>query len=169
LICVCASATYYFIFVCKGTKTNTRSCSQFVWGIVFQLHNTKLQQQLAQAQASAKAKNAESTVQNDAQRLVAAERSMQTQLDKVAQETAEVERAVADLRAAQEELNKDLGSKLRAGGLPKQGALAGLLLFGVRSILDSLTAVSTGDPAALTAALVQGAIAVVCAIAFFFL
>ena len=92
---------------------------------------------------------------------------MQTQLDKVARETVEVEKAVADLRAAQKELDQDFVLKLRNGGLPKQAALVGFALFSVRSILDTLTAVAADDSAMLTSALAQGAIAIICAVIFF--
>ena len=94
---------------------------------------------------------------------------MQRQLDKVARETADVEKAVADLRIAQKELDQNFALKLRNGGLPKQGALVGFALFSVRSILDTITAVTTGDSAMLTVALAQGAIAIVCAVVFFVL
>jgi len=72
------------------------------------------------------------------------------------------------LQAAQKELDNDFMMKLKSGGLPKQGAFAGFLLFSIRSILDSVSAVSTGDDSLLTAALAQGAIAIVCAIVFLF-
>ena len=126
-----------------------------------------LQRNLAQASAAANAKKAESDLQGEAQRLQKAERSMAAQLQKVAQETEQVEKAMADLKAAQQELDRDFVLKLKQGGLPKQAALAGFVLFSFRSILDSVSALSASDPSSMSAALAQGAIAIVCAIAFF--
>lgn len=77
-----------------------------------------------------------------------------------------MEEAVADLQQAQKDMDSDLVSRLRQGGLPKQMALVGLLLFSVRSITDSLGAAT--QPGLLTGALIQGAIALACA-AFLFL
>jgi hypothetical protein len=102
-------------------------------------------------------------LQNDAVRVQNAERSMEAVLKRVATETAQVERAVADLKQANAELDKDFVLKLKRGGLPKQGALVGFVLFAVRSIIDSVAAVSGGDESHLTAALVQAAIAIACA------
>lgn len=98
-----------------------------------------------------------------------AEKSIVTLLKRVNAETSKVEQSVSDLKAANAELDKDFITKLKRGGLPKQGAFAGLVLFSVRSIVDSVSAVSVGDESFLAAALVQGAIAVVCAAIFFFL
>eukprot|EP00977_Amphora_coffeiformis_P004357 scaffold923_cov171-Amphora_coffeaeformis.AAC.15 len=42
-------------------------------------------------------------------------------------------------------------SKLRAGGLPKQMALVGLVLFSVRSIVDTVAALT--EPSLMTGAL----------------
>lgn len=95
---------------------------------------------------------------------------MEAMLNRVNAETAEVERAVTDLKAASDEIDKNFMLKLKRGGLPKQGALAGFLLFAVRSLVDSVAAVSGGgDESHLTAALIQGVIAMVCAAIFFFL
>ena len=125
------------------------------------------QQKLANAQAGVKAKKAGASVQEDAQRLMNAERSMQTQLGRVAREAEEVEKAAVILRAAQTELDQNFVVKLRKGGLPKQGALAGFVLFSVRSIIDTTTAIASDDSTMLTMALAQGAIAIVCAVIFF--
>ena len=124
---------------------------------------------MASANAATNAQAAVDNLQGDAVRLENAERSMAAMLKRVASETAVVERAVTDLEAANAELDKDFVLKLKRGGLPKQGALAGFILFAVRSILDSVAAVSGSDESHLTAALVQGAIAIVCAAIFFFL
>lgn len=92
---------------------------------------------------------------------------MEVMLKRVNQETAEVEKAVTDLKAAQEDMDSGFVSKLRSGGLPKQAALVGFLLFSVRSIIDSIS--SFNDESLLAGALIQGAVAIVCAIVFFFL
>jgi hypothetical protein len=102
----------------------------------------------------------------NAQRLARAESSMVTMLKRVNQETAAVEKAVQDLQQAQMDMsNKNAQSpisKLRQGGIPKQAALAGLLLFSFRSIADSIAAMGgSGD---ITAALIQGAIALACGV-----
>lgn len=90
-------------------------------------------------------------------------------LKRVESETAVVERAVADLQKVNADLDKDFVVRLKRGGLVKQAALAGLILFAVRSIVDSVAAVGgDGDASAhLTAALVQAAVAVACAAIFF--
>ena len=93
---------------------------------------------------------------------------MEAMLKRVNKETAEVEKAVEDLKKARDEMDSDFASKLRNGGIPKQAAFAGLLLFSFRSILDSLTAL-TGDGSTMTVALIQAAVAVVCAVVFFVL
>jgi len=105
-------------------------------------------------------------MEDDAKRLAVAEKSMEAMLGKVNRETVEVERAVEDLKTAQAEMEKDPLFKLRSGGIVKQGALVGFLLFSVRSIIDSVAAIS--DESHLPAALLQGAIAMACA-AYFFL
>ena len=98
------------------------------------------------------------------ERLAMAEKSMQKQLSRVDKERAEVEKAVADLKKAQEDLDADPLMKL-SGNMFKPAALAGVLLFSVRSVLDFLAMSGGGidSEAHLTAALIQGAIALVCA------
>ena len=144
------------MFYCDFSPSN--NCGNATFGF---------QQKLAHAQAAAKAEKAETSVHGDALRLMNAERSMQIQLGKVAREAEEVEKAAVILRAAQTELDQNFAGKLRKGGLPKQGALAGFVLFSVRSILDTTTAMTTDDSTMLTMALAQGAIAIVCAVIFF--
>ena len=92
---------------------------------------------------------------------------MEVMLKRVNEETAEVEKAVSDLKAAQEQMDSGILSKLRKGGIPKQAAFVGLLLFSVRSITDSITAMN--DESYMTVALIQGAVAIACALIFFFL
>ena len=94
------------------------------------------------------------------ERLAMAEKSMQKQLSRVDKERAEVEKAVADLKKAKDDLDAEL-----SGNMFKPAALAGVLLFSVRSVLDFLAMSGGGmdSEAHLTAALIQGAIALVCA------
>ena len=100
-------------------------------------------------------------------RLEAAEKAVQMWLTRVKTEQAAVQQAVDDLEAAAkaEGTPEDGLSKLRAGGLPKQMALVGAVLFSVRSIIDTIAALT--DPSLQSAALIQGAIAVACAIYLF--
>ena len=104
----------------------------------------------------------------NAQRLARAESSMVAMLERVNQETAAVEKAVQDLQQAQMDTTNNAGpaAKLRQGGLPKQAALVGLLLFSFRSIADSIAVMgdSAGSGGDMTAALIQGAIALACGV-----
>lgn len=129
------------------------------------------QRKLAQDQADARAQssNANVLLVDDTERIQKAQDSMSMQLQKVEQERKNVEEAVNALKTARHELDQNFIIRLKAGGIPKQVSLAGLVLFGARSMLDSVTAVYTGDETVLEVALVQGAIAFVCAIAFFLL
>lgn len=102
---------------------------------------------------------------NQEARLAAAEQAVQTWLQRVQQEQQAVQQAVDDLAAAQQEMDGGALSQLRAGGLPKQMALVGLLLFSVRSIVE--TVASWSDPSLITGALIQGGIALACAIYLF--
>jgi ribosomal protein S20 len=116
---------------------------------------------LAKASATKNAQKAVDNIQGEALRLEQAERSIKTMLKRVREETGEVEKAVEDLRKAEAEIDKDIILKLKRGGLPKQAALVGFLLFSVRSIID--TVISFSDESHLTVALIQGGIALVCA------
>lgn len=100
-------------------------------------------------------------------RLEAAERSIQTVLNRVQQERTNVEQAVQDLQRAQEqEPTSNRLLQLKQSPV-KQGALIGFLLFTLRSLTDSFSALN--DPSQWTVALVQGAIALACAAAFYLL
>jgi hypothetical protein len=134
------------------------------------------QQELAAKQSAAaqqkQDKAASSLGKEDRRRLEKAESAMEQVLRRVTAETEQVEKAVQDLQAAQKSLETgtDLASKLRSGGLPKQAALSGFLLFSLRSILDTVAALgNAADAQALTtSALLQSAVAFACA-AYFFL
>jgi len=89
-------------------------------------------------------------------------------MKRVSNERAGVVKAVEDLKAAQAEMDRDFLVKLKSGGIVKQSAFVGFVLFAIRSIIDTVAAL--GDPTShMTAALVQGAIALACAAAFFLL
>jgi hypothetical protein len=104
-------------------------------------------------------------------RLNDAETSMESILQRVDVEATAVQQAVSDLQAANTELEQDFMWKLKRGGLPKQAMLAGFMLLSVRSIIESITAVSSSVDSEehLYAALLQGVIAMVCAVIFFIL
>lgn len=137
--------------------------------------NLKQQQALAESK-STDAQNTSGLVPDDSEnvkRLQNAERSIQNILQRVDVETSNLEKAVEDLNAANSQIENDFIWKLKRGGLPKQAALAGLLLLSVRSILESVTAVSSvaasDSEAHLYAALIQGVVAMICAVVFFLL
>ncbi|KAL7570313.1 hypothetical protein ACA910_017161 [Epithemia clementina (nom. ined.)] len=126
----------------------------------------KEQQSLAQKSAEKSAQEAVDTVSAETERLAKAESAMTNMLERVNMETGQVEKAAADLRSAQAELDNDPIVKLRNGGLAKQAALAGFLLFSFRSIGDTIMALNT-DESLMTGALIQGGIALACAAVFF--
>jgi len=128
----------------------------------------------AQQQAYAASKAADSAQQamddyeaSQEARLTAAEDAVKIWLERVKTEQSAVQQAVNDLTAAQKEMDGGALSKLRAGGLPKQMALVGLLLFSVRSIVDTVAALT--DPSLMMGALVQAGIALACAAYLFLL
>jgi hypothetical protein len=123
------------------------------------------QEQLTQASIAAQQQTKEDDAESQA-RLEAAERSMQTMLQRVNQERSNVEQAVQDLQRAQEQ-EENVLLKLKQNPL-KQGALIGFLLFSFRSLTDSFAVLN--DPSQdWTVALVQGAIAFACAAIFYLL
>ena len=107
--------------------------------------------------------NAAKEDQDTKERLAQAEASMEKQLSRVNQERAEVERAVADLQRVKAEIDADPILQL-SSNIFKPAALAGVLLFSVRSALDfvAMTGGGIDAEAHLTAALIQGALALVC-------
>ena len=113
--------------------------------------------------------NASEADSDTKERLASAEKSMEKQLSRVDKERAEVEKAVAELKKVQSDLEADPLSKLSSSAL-KPAALAGVLLFSVRSVLDAI-AMSGGGidaDAHMTAALIQAGIALVCGIFLIF-
>ena len=125
---------------------------------------------LARESAENSAKLSKDQMEADAERLAAAEKQMRTMLDKVNEETKAVEDAMIALKAAQAELENDSSgqmSALKAGGLVKQGALVGTLLFAVRSLADFVSVLG-GDSSYLMPAVIQAALAVTFLVAFLF-
>lgn len=120
----------------------------------------------ASAERNAQAR-LDAEVNND-ERLQVAQASMEKMLAKVNAETLEVEQAVRDLKAAQEEMSADPLYQLKSGGIVKQGALVGTVLFAGRAIGEVLAMTGPNGDVHTLPALIQGAIALVCA-AYFFL
>jgi hypothetical protein len=127
-----------------------------------------LQADLAKASAERNAQARMDAEAVNADRLEAAQGSMEKMLEKVNAETLEVEQAVRDLRAAQEEMSADPLYRLKSGGIVKQGALVGTVLFTGRAISEVLAMTGPNGEIHALPALIQGAIALVCA-AYFFL
>ena len=125
------------------------------------------QQSYAQQSAETTAQEAVDAVSSEAERLANAEAAMASMLERVNSETAQVEKAVEDLKTAQAEMDNDPLVKLKQGGIPKQAALAGFLLFTFRSIGDTIAAFT--DENLLAGALVQGGIALAFAAVYFFI
>ena len=110
-------------------------------------------------------------VTDEEQRLAEAERSVSRLVDTVKKETLEVERALADLKEVQGELEDDplmKAADLKAAGLVKQGALVGTVLFTARALGDLIAIGGVDGSAHATAAAIQGIIALFCAAYFFF-
>ena len=110
-------------------------------------------------------------VTDEEQRLAEAERSVSRLVDTVKKETLEVERALADLKEVQGELEDDplmKAADLKAAGLVKQGALVGTVLFTARALGDLIMIGGVDGSAHATAAAIQGIIALFCAAYFFF-
>lgn len=127
-----------------------------------------MQRDLALISAEETATEAVSGLQAEARRLSQAEASMQTMLDRVGKESQQVELAAQDLRAAQAELDGDFLYQVKTGGIVKQLSLVGMVLFSFRSIADTVSTLT--DPASsggLDSALLQGGIALLCALVFF--
>ena len=108
-------------------------------------------------------------MQLEEERLAQAEGSVSRLLIKVKEETQGVEQAMAELQMAQEELLDDplmKAADLKSGGIVKQGALAGALLFSFRSLGELFLMMGpNGDEHGISAA-VQGVIAIACAAYF---
>jgi hypothetical protein len=125
---------------------------------------------LAQASAERTAKRVEAAMAVDQARMEAARISMSRIIGNVKNEEIEVQQAVAELQKAQSELNNDPLMKLfnmKQGGVVKQGAFVGAMLFGFRSAIETVAMLGLDGESHTTAALIQGALALSCALYFF--
>lgn len=130
-----------------------------------------LQMSLARESAERNAKASQAKIDQEEQRLALAEANMKKMLARVNQETRNVEDAIEDLKRAQEESEGGLDgqlSSLKSGGVVKQAALAGALLFTLRAGVDIIGFLG-GDSSHAFPALVQGALAILCIVGFIFL
>jgi hypothetical protein len=125
------------------------------------------QQEYAKESAIKSAAKSQLAIQNDLQRMEQAENSMEKMIQKVNFETTQVEKAVQDLKKAQESYDSDPIMKMLNGGIIKQSALAGAILFTLRSGTDTFLMLG-GDSSHALPALIQGALAIVCAAYLFF-
>lgn len=110
-------------------------------------------------------------IEENEKRMEVAQGNMKKMLDKVNDETRAVEEAIEDLKRAQAATEGGIDSQLvdlKSGGLVKQAALAGGLLFTLRSGAETI-AFLAGDPSHALPALIQGALAIACIIGFVFL
>ena len=116
-------------------------------------------------------------IESEKQRISEAEESVTRLIQKVARETEQVQKAMEDLELAKNEASGNGGSgsiedtaiDLKKGGIVKQAALVGGLLFGSRAFTETILVVGSpyGDEH-FVPAIVQAAITVVCA-AYYFL
>jgi hypothetical protein len=100
-----------------------------------------------------------------------AQGNVKKMLTKVNAETKAVSDAIEDLKKAQLDSEGGIDSQLvglKSGGLVKQAALAGGLLFTLRSGAETI-AFLAGDPSHALPALIQGALAIACIVGFVFL
>jgi len=126
------------------------------------------QKALVRESAERNSKASRAKIEQDEQRLAMAEANMKKMLERVNQESRNVEEAIQDLKRAQEESDGGFGgqlSSLRKGGLIKQATLVGALLFTMRSGIDTIGFVG-GDPSHAFPALLQGALAIVFIVGF---
>ena len=124
--------------------------------------------ELAKETATRNAKKSQDRMDVEQERLAAAEANMRKLLEKVNQETKNVETAIEDLRQAQIDTEGGVDDQLmslKSGGIVKQATLVGTLLFSLRSFVEA-AAYLGGDSTHLMPAIIQGAIAIVCLIAF---
>jgi hypothetical protein len=119
------------------------------------------QDEFVKESAAKSAAKTMAAMKEDHYRLNQAEESMVKMIDRVNRESREVERAVDELKKAQANMSKDPLLMIANGGIVKQAALAGALLFTTRSVVDAV-AMMSGDSTHAVSALVQGAIALVC-------
>lgn len=119
-----------------------------------------------QAMTNEMAKKRSDSLSDENKRLKEAEDSVEKLVAKVRKETLEVEDAVKNLQAVQAELAKDpvmRAASLKSGGILKQSALVGSILFSFRSLGDILMLSGPDGSSHLAPAIVQAVIAAICA------
>jgi len=129
------------------------------------------QAELAKEQAERNSRNTLEKIEENEKRMEIAQGNMKKMLERVNAETKNVEDAIEDLKRAQEESEGGIDTQLaglKSGGLVKQAALAGALLFTLRSGAETIGFLG-GDPSHALPALIQGALAIACIVAFVFL
>lgn len=125
------------------------------------------QEEFARESAKKSVAKTQAATKSDQARMDQAEDAMVQMISKVNRETAEVEQAVEQLRQAQNSMDSDPIMKVLGGGLVKQAALAGAILFTLRSGADTISMLG-GDSVLAAPALIQGVLALVCAAYVFF-
>mmetsp|Transcript_7307 Transcript_7307/g.10441 ORF Transcript_7307/g.10441 Transcript_7307/m.10441 type:complete len:221 (+) Transcript_7307:432-1094(+) len=114
-------------------------------------------------ETSAKRSN---SLQEEEARLKEAEGSVSRLVDKVKKETEGVEKATRELQAISDRIGEDplmKAAELKKGGIIKQSALVGAVLFSLRSAGDLAMMGGVDGASHGTSALVQGVIALACA------
>jgi hypothetical protein len=120
---------------------------------VFDRANEKLLESIASIKkeqdemSKASAQDRSRVLEEEEARLREAEGSVARLVDKVKQETLEVERAVKELEQAQLQMGGDplmKAADLKKAGIVKQGALVGAILFSFRSIGELLVVAQQG-------------------------
>jgi len=99
------------------------------------------------------------------QRLADAEQSVSRLMNTVSKETAEVEKALADLELEKAKLDSSPLTKiagLKEGGIVKQAAFVGLVLFSLRTVTEILQIAGPNGESHAVAAAIQGVIALAC-------
>lgn len=125
------------------------------------------QEEFARESAEKSVAKTQAATKSDQARMDQAEDAMVQMIRKVNRETAEVEQAVEQLRQAQNSMDSDPIMKVLGGGVVKQAALAGAILFTLRSGTDTISMLG-GDSVHAAPALVQGMLALACAAYVFF-
>lgn len=126
---------------------------------------------LARERAELGATNTVSSLAGEQDRMVNAQGVMENLVDKVKAENREVERALQDLKKAQEDMVNDPIMRLvnlKEEGIVKKSSLVAALLFSTRSIADAIAMFGPNPEAHATAAVVQFGLAILAGAYFFF-
>jgi len=128
------------------------------------------QTSLAQETAERSAKASQEKIEEDEKRLEIAQDNMKKMINRVNEESRNVEKAMEELKRAQEESERGLDSQLvdlKRGGIIKQAILVGAILFTFRSGAETIGFLG-GDLSHAVPALIQGALAIICIVGFIF-